>query len=119
MQQGRYAARRIRDRLHGHETPPFRYRDKGSLATIGRATAVADLKYVRLSGLPAWLVWLFVHVFYLIGVQNRLVVLIRWTFAYLFRRAGARLILDPSGVRSGGATIGSKRQVGRSDDVGG
>jgi NADH:ubiquinone reductase (H+-translocating) len=44
MQQGRYAARRIRDRLHGHETPPFRYRDKGSLATIGRATAVADLK---------------------------------------------------------------------------
>jgi NADH:ubiquinone reductase (H+-translocating) len=109
MQQGRYAARSIRDRLHGRETPPFRYRNKGSLATIGRAKAVADLKYVRLSGFPAWIVWLFVHVFYLIGLQNRLVVLTRWTFAYLFRGAGARLILDSSGVRDGGATIGSKR----------
>jgi NADH:ubiquinone reductase (H+-translocating) len=119
MQQGRYAARRIRDRLHGRETPPFRYRNKGSLATIGRAKAVADLKYTRLSGFPAWLVWLFVHVFYLIGLQNRLVVLIRWTFAYLFRGAGARLILDSSGVRNGGATIGSERDVGRRDDVSG
>jgi NADH:ubiquinone reductase (H+-translocating) len=112
MQQGRYAARRIRDRLHGHETPPFRYRDKGSLATIGRAKAVADLKHVRLSGFPAWVVWLFVHVFYLVGLQNRLVVLIRWTFAYLFRGAGARLILDASGAQSGGAIMASKRQVG-------
>jgi NADH:ubiquinone reductase (H+-translocating) len=119
MQQGRYAARRIRDRLHGRETPPFRYRNKGSLATIGRAKAVADLKYIRLSGFPAWLVWLFVHVFYLIGLQNRLVVLTRWTFAYLFRGAGARLILDSSGMGNGGATIGSRRHVGRTDDVSG
>jgi NADH dehydrogenase len=119
MQQGRYAARRIRDRLRGHETPPFRYRDKGSLATIGRAKAVADLKYVRLSGFPAWLVWLFVHIFYLVGLQNRLVVLIRWTFAYLFRGAGARVILDPSGARSEGAAVALKRQAGRHNDLSG
>jgi NADH:ubiquinone reductase (H+-translocating) len=117
MQQGRYAARRIRDRLHGRETPPFRYRNKGSLATIGRAKAVADLKHIRLSGFPAWLVWLFVHVIYLTGLQNRLVVLTRWTFAYLFRGAGSRLILESSRVRNGGATMGSKRHLGRTDDV--
>jgi NADH dehydrogenase len=95
MQQGRYAARRVRDRLHGQQSPPFRYRDKGTLATIGRAKAVADVKHVRVAGLAAWLVWLFVHIFYLIGLQNRLVVLIRWTFAYVFRGAGSRLITPP------------------------
>ena len=92
MQQGRYAARVVRDRLEGRSSAPFRYRDKGNLATIGRARAVADLGRVRLSGLPAWVVWLFVHLFYLIGFQNRLLVLIRWSFSFVTRGRGARLI---------------------------
>ncbi|MDP9285375.1 MAG: NAD(P)/FAD-dependent oxidoreductase [Actinomycetota bacterium] len=92
MQQGRYAARAIHDRLHGKEPPSFRYRDKGNLATIGRASAVADIKGLQLSGLLAWLTWLFVHLFYLIGLQNRLLVFIRWTFSFVTRGRGARLI---------------------------
>jgi len=92
MQQGRHAARAIHDRLRGKEPPSFRYRDKGNLATIGRASAVADIKGLQLSGLPAWLTWLFVHLFYLIGLQNRLLVFIRWTFSFVTRGRGARLI---------------------------
>jgi NADH dehydrogenase len=92
MQQGRYAARLIRDRLGGKRTPSFRYRDKGNLATIGRARAVADVKGLQLSGFVAWLTWLFVHLFYLIGLQNRLLVFIRWTFSFATHGRGARLI---------------------------
>jgi NADH dehydrogenase len=95
MQQGRYAARLIRDRLDGRRTPSFRYRDKGNLATIGRARAVADVKGLQLSGFLAWLTWLFVHLFYLIGLQNRLLVFIRWTFSFATRGRGARLITMP------------------------
>ena len=96
MQQGRYAARAIRARLQGRTPPPFRYRDKGNLATIGRAKAVADVKGLHLSGLVAWITWLFVHLFYLIGLQNRLLVFIRWTFSFVTRGRGARLITGPS-----------------------
>jgi NADH dehydrogenase len=92
MQQGRYAAKAVRARLEGRAPPPFRYLDKGNLATIGRARAVADLHLLRLSGLPAWLTWLFVHLWYLIGFQNRLLVMIRWSFSFLTRGRGARLI---------------------------
>ena len=92
MQQGRYAARAISDRLRGKKPLPFRYRDKGNLATIGRAKAVADIKGFQLSGLLAWLTWLFVHLFYLIGLQNRLLVFIRWTFSFVTRGRGSRLI---------------------------
>jgi NADH dehydrogenase len=92
MQQGRYAARLVRARLAGRSVPPFRYRDKGNLATIGRLRAVADLHLVRLSGFPAWAAWLMVHLFYLIGFQNRLLVLIRWAFSFVTRGRGARLI---------------------------
>jgi NADH dehydrogenase len=92
MQQGRYAARVVRRRLEGRDTPPFQYRDKGNLATIGRARAVADLKRLRLSGLLAWLTWLFVHLWYLIGFQNRVLVFIRWSFSFVTRGRGARLI---------------------------
>ena len=96
MQQGRYAAKVVLRRLRGKETPPFRYRDKGNLATIGRARAVADLKLVRLSGFPAWLIWLVVHITYLVSFQNRLLVLIRWAFSFVTRGRGARLITDPA-----------------------
>jgi NADH:ubiquinone reductase (H+-translocating) len=92
MQQGRYAGRVVRDRLAGRSTPPFRYRDKGNLATIGRAKAVADLPGLKLSGLVAWVVWLVVHLFYLIGFQNRLLVIIRWAISFVTRGRGARLI---------------------------
>jgi NADH:ubiquinone reductase (H+-translocating) len=94
MQQGRYAAKTIRARLQGHTAPPFRYRDKGNLATIGRAAAVADIKGFKLSGFFAWLTWLVVHLFYLVGFQNRLLVLIRWTFAFVTRGRGTRLITE-------------------------
>jgi NADH dehydrogenase len=97
MQQGRYAARAIRERLRGRTPAPFRYRDKGNLATIGRAKAVADVKGLQLSGLLAWLTWLFVHLFYLIGLQNRLLVFIRWTFSFVTRGRGARLITGSGG----------------------
>jgi NADH dehydrogenase len=92
MQEGRYAARVVRNRLRDRPTPPFRYRDKGDLATIGRARAVADLRRVRLSGFLAWLTWLVVHLWYIIGFQNRLIVLIRWAFSFVTRGRGARLI---------------------------
>jgi NADH dehydrogenase len=92
MQQGRYAARAVRDRLRGRQPRPFRYRDKGNLATIGRAKAVADIKGLHLSGLLAWLTWLLVHLFYLIGFQNRLLVFIRWTISFVTRGRGDRLI---------------------------
>jgi NADH:ubiquinone reductase (H+-translocating) len=93
MQQGRFAAAVIRDRLAGR--PPaaaFRYRDKGSLATIGRARAVAEFGPVRVAGPLAWLAWLGVHIAYLVGFQNRLLVLTRWTTSFLTRGRGSRLI---------------------------
>jgi len=92
MQQGRYAAKLVRLRLRGQSTGPFRYRDKGNLATIGRARAVADLHAIRLSGFPAWVAWLAVHLWYLIGFQNRLLVVIRWSFSFITRGRGARVI---------------------------
>jgi NADH dehydrogenase len=92
MQQGRYAAKLVRARLAGGSRGPFRYRDKGNLATIGRARAVADLHVLRLSGFPAWVTWLVVHLWYLIGFQNRLVVFVRWSFSFVTRGRGARVI---------------------------
>jgi NADH:ubiquinone reductase (H+-translocating) len=92
MQQGRYAARVVADRLKGRTVRPFHYRDKGNLATIGRAKAVADIKGLQLSGAIAWLTWLFVHLFYLIGLQNRLIVFTRWTWSFVTHGRGARLI---------------------------
>ena len=96
MQQGRYAAKAVRARLQGRTPPPFRYRDKGNLATIGRASAVADIKGIKLSGFPAWVTWLVVHLFYLVGFQNRLLVFIRWSMSFATRGRGARLITSPA-----------------------
>jgi NADH dehydrogenase len=96
MQQGRYAARVVRDRIRGRSTRPFRYDDKGNLATIGRASAVADLRGLKLSGFLAWITWLFVHLFYLVGFQNRVLVFIRWFVSFTTHGRGARLITSPS-----------------------
>lgn len=96
IQQGTYAAKAIKRRLHGQAQRPFRYLNKGNLATIGRGRAVAHLGLVRLSGLPAWFIWLGVHIWYLIGFQNRLVVLLRWAVSFLShgRNQGSRIISD-------------------------
>ncbi|HEY5099862.1 MAG TPA: NAD(P)/FAD-dependent oxidoreductase [Gaiellaceae bacterium] len=94
MQQGRYAARVVRDRLGGKESAPFRYRDKGNLATIGRAAAVADIEGLRLSGFLAWMAWLVVHLWYLVGFQNRVLVFIRWSVSFATHGRGARLITN-------------------------
>jgi NADH dehydrogenase len=94
MQEGRHAARVIRSRLRGRSAPAFRYRDKGNLATIGRGKAVVDLKGLQISGHVAWLIWLFVHLFYLIGVRNRIVVFLHWTYSFVTRGRGARLVTE-------------------------
>jgi NADH dehydrogenase len=99
MQQGRYVARTIRNRLRGRPSRPFRYFDKGNVATIGRSRAVADLHLVRLTGFPAWIFWLALHLYYLIGFQNRLLVLIRWVFSFVTRGRGARLIAEEPRAR--------------------
>ncbi|HEY2944528.1 MAG TPA: NAD(P)/FAD-dependent oxidoreductase [Vicinamibacteria bacterium] len=93
MQMGRHAARNIRRSLEGRPLLPFRYVDKGSLATIGRRAAVADFGRFRLWGFPAWAAWLSIHIFFLIGFRNRLVVLLDWAWAYLSYQRAARLIL--------------------------
>jgi len=93
-QMGAAAARNVRLLLEGRPTTPFRYRDKGSLATIGRKAAVADFGRFKLWGLPAWLAWLFIHVFFLIGFRNRAVVMMDWALSYLTYQRHARLILD-------------------------
>jgi NADH dehydrogenase len=92
MQQGRYVAEVVKARLRGDPHRPFRYRDKGNLATIGRARAVADLHAIQLSGFLAWVAWLTVHLWYLIGFQNRLLVMIRWSFSFFTHGRGGRLI---------------------------
>jgi NADH dehydrogenase len=102
MQQGRYAAKAVRARLQGRPAPPFRYRDKGNLATIGRAAAVADIKGFKLSGFLAWITWLVVHLFYLVGFQNRLLVLIRWSISFATRGRGARLIASAANPGAAG-----------------
>jgi len=92
MQQGRHAARNILGMIDGRKPQRFRYWDKGSMATIGRNKAVADLNFMHLSGLPAWLAWLFVHIIFLVGFRNRLAVLFQWAWAYFTFNKGARLI---------------------------
>ncbi len=94
MQMGRHAARAIKSDLAGQARPEFRYRNKGSLATIGRARGVADFPRFDFSGFPAWLAWLAIHIFYLIGFRNRFFVLASWAWSYLTFRKGARIITE-------------------------
>ncbi len=92
MQMGRHAARAIRASIEGDPRPEFHYFDKGNLATIGRAAAVAEIGGAKLSGFVAWLVWAFVHILYLIGFRNRLIVMVEWAWSYLWYKRGIRLI---------------------------
>lgn len=92
IQQGRHAALGIVARRRGATIPAFRYEDRGSMATIGRAKAVADLGWTQMTGLPAWIAWLFVHLLFLVGYENRILVLTQWAWYYVWRRRSARLI---------------------------
>ena len=98
-QMGAHVARSIRARLVGRDVAPFRYRDYGNLATIGRMAAVVHLGKLKLSGAAAWWFWLLAHVFFLIGFRNRIAVLLDWTWAYWTYQRAARIILgkDPTG----------------------
>jgi NADH dehydrogenase len=111
IQQGHYAGRLIRNRLAGRRTRPFRYVDKGNVATIGRREAVADLHFLRLSGTLAWLVWLFVHLWYLIGFRNRLLVMIQWSLSFFTHGRGERVIGNSPGhqpVESRSGQVGER-----------
>jgi NADH:ubiquinone reductase (H+-translocating) len=93
MQQGQYAAGVVMSRLKGDAPPPpFRYHDRGNMAVIGRSAAVADIHGKHISGFIAWLAWLFIHLLYLAQFQNRVLVMIQWTWNYLTRNRSARLI---------------------------
>ena len=92
MQQGRHAADNILAMIDGRKPQRFHYWNKGSMATIGRNKAVADLNFIHLSGLPAWVVWLFVHIIFLVGFRSRIAVLMEWAWAYVTFNKGARLI---------------------------
>jgi NADH dehydrogenase len=93
MQGGAYAAKVIRARVENKpEPPPFRYFDKGDMAVIGRAAAVANIFGLHVSGLLAWLIWLFIHLMYIVEFQSRVMVFIQWGFQYITFSRGARLI---------------------------
>jgi NADH dehydrogenase len=92
IQAGQYASRRIMGKLYGYDTSPFKYHDKGSLATIGRGAAVAEFAHSHFAGLLAWLLWLVVHIMFLVGFRNRVAVLLEWAWSYVTFERGARLI---------------------------
>jgi NADH dehydrogenase len=96
IQPGRYAARTIRRRLSGEPTPPFRYRDRGDVAVIGRLSGVTNIGWLgpfgRQGGFIAWMLWLGIHIFYLIGFANRIVVVTRWAWSFFTHGRGSRLI---------------------------
>jgi NADH dehydrogenase len=98
MQQGEYLARVLKRRLAGKSTAAFRYKDGGSLAVIGRNEAVADLNFARLSGFPAWLIWIFVHIYFLIEFDNKLLVMLQWGWHYFTSQRGARLITGDDSI---------------------
>jgi len=92
IQQGHYVGKLIRARLQNKKSPPFHYFDKGNLATIGRGAAVADLNWLQLSGLPAWFIWVFIHLLYIVQFQSRLLILLQWAWLYITFDRSARLI---------------------------
>ncbi len=92
MQQGRYVANLIRGKLRGVGVGPFHYFNKGNLATVGRNRAVADFGFIHVAGFPAWFLWVFVHLMYIVEFENRLLIFVEWVYNYITRNRGARLI---------------------------
>jgi len=109
IQQGRYAAELIKHRLRGEQRAAFEFKDRGSMAIIGRAAAVADIGRIRFAGFTAWLVWLFVHLMNLVGYQNRLLVLIQWSWSYFTRNRAARLITGEGSLLLPHADVKTKK----------
>ncbi len=101
IQGGKYAARALIARRDGVTIPDFEFKDLGELATIGRLRAVADFRMIRVSGLVAWFLWLGIHIFWLIGLQNRILVMMRWAWSFLTRGRGSRLITGLPGSSPG------------------
>ena len=101
MQEGEYVAKLIRKRLKGESLAPFHYVDRGKLAVIGQNAAVVDLGFVKLSGVLAWLIWVFAHIYYLIEFDNKLIVMMQWGWNYFTRGRGARLITGQEAIEAG------------------
>jgi len=99
MQEGEYVARLLRNRLEGKTTTPFRYKDRGNMAIVGRGSAVAYIGRVQLAGFGAWLAWLFVHIVNLIEFENKILVLVQWAWYYFRRNRAARLITGDTYTR--------------------
>jgi NADH dehydrogenase len=104
MQQGDYVARAIQRRLEGKTPAPFHYRGKGRMAVIGRSAAVAEIGPLKMSGFPAWLAWLFIHLLYIVQFENRVLIAIQWGWRYFTGSRGARLITEPAGEPPDGET---------------
>ena len=116
IQEGKAVARTIERDLRGEAREPFHYFDKGSLATIGRSAAVAQFGKIHISGPIAWLAWLFIHIMYLIGFRNRVLVLIQWAWSYFTYDRGARLITGVTGLPGWEGTWGGFNDVGKSNE---
>jgi NADH dehydrogenase len=100
-QMGNYVGKLIAARVAGQSLPPFRYRDQGNLATIGRRAAVVELGHIQLKGFIGWMFWGAVHIYFLIGIRNRFIVAINWLWSYVTFQRGARLITEvPPTVRA-------------------
>jgi len=113
IQEGSFAAKNIVRELRRQPRKNFHYRNKGDLATIGRSRAIADFGWVRFAGRPAWFLWLFVHIMYLVGFRNRIVVFIEWAYAYFTYQAGIRLITDVERYKPPGANTPSTPRINR------
>jgi NADH dehydrogenase len=92
QQQGRYVGKHVKDTLQGKRIRPFRYRNRGMLAVIGRSAAVADFGRIRLQGFAAWLVWVFVHIIEIVEFENRLLVFVQWVWQYVNKNRSARIV---------------------------
>jgi NADH:ubiquinone reductase (H+-translocating) len=116
IQMGKHVAKMIRGDLRDRARTPFKYFDKGSLATIGRAAAVAEIAGLKLRGFVAWFVWVFVHILYLIGFRNRILVLVQWAWAYLFYQRGIRLITGTPELGLQHARVRDEEETGITGD---
>ncbi|MEO1180469.1 MAG: NAD(P)/FAD-dependent oxidoreductase, partial [Cyanobacteria bacterium J06636_28] len=105
MEMGSYLAKTVRAKLAKKPVAAFHYKSKGSMAVIGRNEAVADLNFMKLSGFPAWFIWIFVHIYFLIEFDNKLLVLLQWAFNYFTYQRGARLITGDDSIPALSETV--------------